>query len=122
MCVVLIHHDNRDTIPLTWTLIDTFSTDSITNNLEMIENVRTCTEDEKRIIITNGGSKYYDSMVSLNILPMEVHSNNDSMANIFLLKYVASIAGVKITMDKIKESSVTVLYVDSGILKFKECE
>ena len=97
MCVVLIHHDNRDTIPLTWILIDNFSTDSLTNNLEMIENVRTCTEDEKLIIITNVESKYYESMVSLNILPMEVHSNTDLMANILSVKILAYLSGVKIT-------------------------
>ena len=33
MGVVFTHHDNRDTIPLTWIMIDTCSTDSVTKNL-----------------------------------------------------------------------------------------
>ena len=85
----------------------------------MIENVHTCTEYEKPRIITNGGIKDYDSIVSLKILTMEVHLNTDLMATILSLKYMASHSGVKITMDKSKECVITVSLVDGGIIKLK---
>ena len=88
----------------------------------MIENVPTCTEYAKIRIITNGGIKEYDSIVSHKILIMQVHLNTDLMANILSLKYMAPLPGVNITMDKSKECVITVSLVDGGILKFKECE
>ena len=60
MGVVLTQHDNMYTTPFNCIVIDTCSTDSVTNNVEMIENVRTCTEDERLRILTNVGSKDHD--------------------------------------------------------------
>ena len=88
----------------------------------MIENVHTCTEYEKLRVINNGGMKEYYSIVSLKILIMEVHLNNDLMANILYLKYMAPLLGVNITIDKSKDCVITVSLVDGGIIKFKECE
>ena len=50
---------------------------------------------------------------------MEVHFNPDSMANILLIKDVASVPGVHISMDSSKERSIIVKY-NNQIIKFQE--
>ena len=80
MCLLLTQNYNRGTIPLTCIIIDTFSNDRVTNNLEIIEILRICTEDEKIIILNNGGSKDYYYIGSINIFPVGVHFNPESMA------------------------------------------
>ena len=119
MGVILTHHINMYTIPLTCIMIGSCSNDSVTNHLEVIENFLTCTEDDKSRILTNGWSKDYDSNGSINNLPMDFHFNTYPMDIIILLKDVASLPYVKVTMDTSKNSAATFSLVDDVILKLE---
>ena len=76
----------------------------------MIENVRDCTSDKNLMVNKNGGSKNFTHIAPLKFLPVEVHFNPESMANIIEIKDVASIPGVQISMDSRKDRAIIVGY------------
>ena len=59
-------------------------------------------------------------MAPFKFLPMKVHFNPDSKAKIIVIKNVASIPGVHISMDSRKERVIVVEY-QNEITKFQEC-
>ena len=71
------------------------------------------------MVETNGGSKNFTQMAPFKFLPMEVHFNIESMANILLIKDVASIPGVHISVYSRKERAIIVEY-NNQIIKFQE--
>ena len=56
--VMLIKNDN--VIKKTWIILDTFSTDTMTNNLGYVEDVMNCKKYEELTVLTNGGSLLFD--------------------------------------------------------------
>ena len=70
------------------------------------------------MVYTNGGSKNFTKMAPFKLLPMEVHFNPESMANILEIRVVASILGVYISMDSKKERVIIVEY-KNHIIKFQ---
>ena len=85
----------------------------------MIVNVCDCTSDETLMVYTNGGSKNFTKMAPFKLLPMEVHFNPESMANILPIKDVASIPVLNISMYSRKERAIIVEYKNQ-IIKFQE--
>ena len=71
-------------------------------------------------IVTNGSSLEYQTMGTIDMFPMEVYYNGDSIANTTSLHHVASLLGVRITMDTIIEKAMT-LHFNGTSVKFKEC-
>ena len=63
-------------------------------------NVNVCdyTSYETLTVCTNGGSKAFTQIVPFKFLPMGVHFNLESMANILEIKDSASIPGVHIIL------------------------
>ena len=90
---------NGYTIKITWILLDTCSTYSVTNNLDYVEDVKNCAKDEELTVFTNEGSLLFDRKGRLTFLPLSVHVNDNYLATILSLKYVNSIPGVLLTMD-----------------------
>ena len=86
----------------------------------MIENIRDFTPDETLTVYTNGGSKNFTHIEPFKFLPMEVHFNLDSMANIIAIKYVASIPGLHTIMYSRNDSAIIVEY-HNHMIKFQEC-
>ena len=72
-----------------WILLDNCLTSSVCNNEAMIGNVSNCTSGETLMVYTNGGSKTFINISPFFFLPLEIHFNPDSMANILTIKYVA---------------------------------
>ena len=52
----------------------------------------------------------FNQKAKLKLLPMSIYYNKDSMANILAFADVASIPGVRITMDTDKERAMNVAY------------
>ena len=71
-------------------------------------------------IVTNGGSLEYKTMGTLKMFPMVAHYNEDSIANIISLHRVASLRGVRITMDTNIEKDM-IFHFNGTSVKFKEC-
>ena len=61
---------------------------------------------------TNGGSNNFTKIVPLNLLPLELHYNEDYMANILFLKNVSSLPGVRLTMHVSNERAILVYFED----------
>jgi hypothetical protein len=120
-CSVGFTQSDEDIIPASWLLLDTCSTSSVCRNADLVSAIRPCKDSECLTVYTNGGSKSFDQIGMLKALPLPVHFNADSMANILAIKDVASIPGVRLTMDSSKERAIIVEYGDE-LLKFDECQ
>ena len=57
----------------------------------------------------------------MNLLPIPVHFEEDSLATVLSLKDVANIKGFYVTMDNRAEQSILVYLGDVKVLKFLEC-
>ena len=110
-----------DLIPSTWILLDTCSTASVSNNSTLVTNIRDCTDEERLILNTNGGSVSFDQMADLKLLPMSVNFNADTMATVLSIKDVANLNGVHLTMNTLEERAILVHNGDK-VMKFKECK
>ena len=107
-------------IPKSWLLLDTCSTASVGCNRALFVSLHPCPENDCLTVFTNGGQKTFDEIGDLKMLPLKMHFNEDSMANILCLKDVANIEGVQITMDSLKERAMLVHH-KGQCYKFKEC-
>jgi hypothetical protein len=107
-------------IPSSWILLDTCSTASVACNGDLLSDIQPCSPDDSLTIYTNGGSQHFDSKGKLNMLPVDVHFNGGSMANILSMKDVVSLPSVKVTMDSMKERALLVEFQER-VYKFQEC-
>jgi len=83
------HESKNSSIDPAWILLDTCSTDSVFANVSMVTNLRRCKENEILQIHTNSGVQTFHQIGDLKFLPIKVHVNGKSMANILSLKDVA---------------------------------
>ena len=113
--------DRPSGIESTWILLDTCSTASVCNNLDVLSDTRIYNEDEELTVITNGGSQSFKLIGNFKHLPMEDHYNADSLANILSFKHVSEIPGVTITIDTIKDSGILVHMRDGTVYRFAPC-
>ena len=74
----------------------------------MLSNVRTCNEDERLRIVTNGGELSYYQIGDLKLLLIQVYYNKKLIANVISLKKVGDIPGVKVIMDTSDEKAIKV--------------
>ena len=65
-----------------WLLLDSGSTVTVCSNPKLVHNIQPCGSQGPLRITTNGGGQSFYEVADLNILPMKVHFNKDSMANI----------------------------------------
>ena len=112
----------RNLVDRNWVLLDTCSTDNVCCNPKLVDNVRTCKSDECLEIFSNGGSLKYDKIANFKLLPIKVHLNEKSLANVLSFKHVASIPGVRITADTEIEKSLVVHLPNEKKMIFKECD
>jgi hypothetical protein len=102
-------------------LLDTCSTASVACNRDLLGTIHKCSPDDSLTIYTNGGSQHFDSKGILKMLPVTVHFNQKSMANILSMKDVVSLPNVKVTMDSSQERALLVEF-EGEIFKFEECD
>ena len=113
--------DRPSGIESTWILLDICSTASVCNNLDMLSDTRICNEDEELTVITNSGSQSFKLIGNFKHLPMEVHYNADSLANVLTFKHVSEIPGVTIIIDISKDSGILVHMRDGTVYCFAPC-
>ena len=103
-----------------WILLDTCSTVSVFCNSSLVHNIQTCKPGAGLTVVTNGGAQTYDHKAKFNFLPMNVHFNVHSIANILSLSDVANLPDTKITMDTSKAKEMYLHHKDR-VYTFKEC-
>ena len=117
----IMNQQEMQTINPNWILLDTCSTVSVFCNNDLVSNITLCPEGEELHIVTNGGSEQFNYTATANLLPLQVHFNSQSLANIFSLSDVANLPGARITMDTSLDKSI-ILHYDNAIFHFHECE
>jgi len=95
--VILLQQDYGIKKP--WILLDTCTTNSVSNNREMVRDIQKCNPHDTLTVHTNGGVKVFGEYATLRIMSIKVHFNEDSLATILALKDVASIPRTKVTTD-----------------------
>ncbi len=111
-----------DMIDREWLLLDTCSTNCVGCNADLIDNICDCTEEEILHIATNGGSLVYSEIGINKLIPIPMHYNPDSIANVLSLSVVADIPGFRITMDTDVDRSITVHINNDVSFEFQECK
>ena len=119
-CTFAQSGDKNAVINKDWLLLDTCSTDSVCCNLDVVESLRKCQENEVLTIVTNGGSLKYTTMGVCKLFPVPMHYNESSIANILSLHQVANLPGFRVTMDSAKEKAISVIY-NNQVIKFIQC-
>ena len=103
-----------------WILLDTCSTVSVFCNSSLVHNIRKCAPGQGLTVVTNGGAQTYDHTAEMEMLPLKVHFNTHSIANILSLSDVANLPDTKITMDTSQERAMLLHHGDK-VFKFIEC-
>ena len=103
-----------------WILLDTCSTVSVFCNKSLVKDIKDCLPGDGITVVTNGGSEKFQQQGTLKLLPLNVHFNNNSIANIISLSDIANMDGAKLTMDTSVERAINV-HVGDLKIQFKEC-
>ena len=77
---------NGDVIKKIWKLFDTCYTDSVTNNLDYVEDVKNFPKHKELTLLSNGGSIIFDQKGQLTFLPLNLHVNENCPAAILCFK------------------------------------
>ena len=85
--------DTRGLVPYGWIFLDNCCIDNAINNHELVENLRKCNKDKTLKTYTNGGDLTYEEMRVFKFLPLDVHFNQCSIANVQSLKQVDKMPG-----------------------------
>ena len=85
----------------------------------MVKNIKNCLPGDGITVVTNGGSEKFQQQGTLKLLPLKVHFNDNSIANIISLSDIANMDGAKLTMDTSVECAINVHVGD--LIQFKEC-
>ena len=82
-----------------WILLDPCSTENVFCNKDFLIGVRKCGDEEDLKIISNGGFRHYQEIGIAKILPLAVHYNPDSLANVLSYRAVSKLPNICITAD-----------------------
>jgi len=113
--------DSGEIINKDWILLDTGSTSNGFCNMDLITNIRNCSEEEKLKIIANGsGSLIFNKIGKSKIFEdLDVHYNDKSVANILSFNIIANQPGVEsIAMNTNVENAILVYFSDGSGSKF----
>ena len=97
-------------IPRHWLLLDSCSTDNVFNNCSMLGDIISCSDDECLNLISNGGTVDYELRSTMKMFPLDVHYNENSIANVMSLYHLVQVKDLVITMDNRKDYGFHVTY------------
>ena len=86
-----------------------------------VENIKEWNGNDLLTVFTNGGPKHFYHESDINLLPLQVNYNKESMDNITAFKDTENINGSRITMEDAKERAIIVSLRNINCFKFKEC-
>ena len=102
-------------------IFETCSIFSVPNNSDYVEGTKNKSKNEELTVLTSKGSLLFDWKGRLNILPLNVHVNENYLEKLISLKYVNNIPEMRMHMYKSIEKAMNVILRDGTVLKFKEC-
>ena len=117
----VLNQQQLSAIDPSWVLLDTCSTVSMYCNADLVHHITPCPENQELNIVTNGGSETFPYIATSKLLPVPVHFNPHSLANILSPSDVANIPGARLTMDTEIERAI-VLHINDETITFHECK
>ena len=66
--------------------MDTWSTNSVSKNKNMVYNIENFGENEKLTVVTNESFRNFDKTATLNIFPIKIYYDDTFMATILSFK------------------------------------
>jgi hypothetical protein len=112
---------NKDIIDRYWAILDTCSGASVFRNRSLVKDVKACAPSEVLTVLTNGGSKTFTKKGTCVFLPVTVHLNESSMANILAFRDIVNIPGARVTLDTDVDRTIKVKVPNFETMIFKEC-
>ena len=112
---------NGCVINKTWIILDILSIDSVTNNLDYVEDVKNCVKHKELTVLTNGVSLICDRKLRLTFLTLSVHVNKNYLSTILSFKDLKNIPVVQIKMGTLIEKAMNVILRYGTVFDFKEC-
>ena len=103
-----------------WILLDTCSTVSVFCNPDLVHNITDCKPGDGITVVTNGGSESFKQHGMMRLLPLRVHFNAQSIANIVSLSDIANLEGARLTMDTNIARAIN-LHINGTTIHFREC-
>ena len=103
-----------------WVLLDTCSTVSVFCNPVLVKNIISCAPGDGITVLTNGGSETFNQVATSTLLPLQVHFNSSSIANILSLSDIANLEGARLTMDTHIDRAINLHYQEK-LIQFREC-
>ena len=79
-----------------WALLDSCSTDSCTNNRQLLKGLRKCKQGEELKLYTNGGEIMFDNYGEFNILPVKIFYNPKAIATVIAIRDVLNLENTRI--------------------------
>ena len=86
----------------------------------MVEDIRTCTPEDRLTAHANGGDQVYNLIANLKILPIKVHIKKSSMATILSFKTVSEIPGAMMHLETATSTDGTLISKDDRVIVFKK--
>ena len=111
---------NYKTIPRSCMILDMASTVSCSNNKSLLKNIHVCKPEEMMVILKNGGSQDFDMIGDLNVIPIKLYNNADSIPTILDFKDICSIPGVRVKMDTKVDESFHVQLTTGQVFNFTQ--
>ena len=109
-------------IPRSWILLDTCSSNSTCNDARHVENIKQCIFGEEMTTITNGGPRCFEKEATLNIFPLKVYFDQESLATIVSYYEVSILPGVTMIVNSKVENTINVVVEDQNCTyKFRPC-
>ena len=102
----------RQGIKYIWLLFDTCSSNSVSQNFKVVNNIKECNGKNLLTFFKNGDPKPFYHEADLNRLPLQVQYNKDSMATVMAFKDASNIRRSRINTDTSKVRSVIVTFSD----------
>ena len=102
-------------IPDSWIILDSGSTATVFKSKRYLNDIIACGEDDGLDLTSNGGGRLSYTMRSkLQMFPLDVFYNEDSLANIIALFDLIRVPDIVVTMDNREDYGFHVTYKGKG--------
>jgi hypothetical protein len=109
-------------IPRSWILLDTCSSNTTSNDARHVKKIKQCDIADEMTTMTNGGPRVFQKEAELKLFPLKAYFDQTSLATVVSYHDMASLQGVRITVDTDVEDVINVtLEQTNSSYKFRPC-
>ena len=97
-----------------WILLDTCSTSNTFCSPQYLKSIKQCKPGDELQLVSTGGITTFRQHGVFQLLPLRVHYNPKTMANVLSLKAVMDLPGVDVKLDSTKSDEIVVTVKNGG--------